>query len=122
MPSEGVRRVEGKLYKIRVAGQLGADWRGWFEGLQIGRESEGETTLSGQLDQAALHGVLAKIRDLGLELVAVQRVRPRRQMSAESEQCAIKRAVDGDRPDPGEEAHRNDNVGRKVSEHGRNTD
>jgi len=61
-------------YEIRVEGHLAADWSDWFEGLSVRQETSGETVLSGSLDQAALHGVLAKIRDLGLELVAVQRV------------------------------------------------
>ena len=58
-------------YEIRVAGHLAADWSDWFEGLTIHQEPSGETVLSGPLDQAALHGILAKIRDLGLVLVAV---------------------------------------------------
>ena len=58
-------------YEIRVKGHLAANWSDWFEGLDICQEQNGETVLSGPLDQAALHGVLAKIRDLGLVLVAV---------------------------------------------------
>jgi len=60
-------------YEIRVEGHLAADWSDWFEGLTVCQEASGETILSGSLDQAALHGVLAKIRDLGLVLVAVNR-------------------------------------------------
>ncbi|MBN1810239.1 MAG: hypothetical protein JXA14_00225 [Anaerolineae bacterium] len=65
--------MERRRYEIRVEGHLAADWSDWFEGLTIRQEANGETTLSGLLDQAALHGVLAKIRDLGLTLVAVNR-------------------------------------------------
>ena len=66
--------MKQQRYEIRVEGHLAADWSDWFEGLSVRQETSGETVLSGSLDQAALHGVLAKIRDLGLELVAVQRV------------------------------------------------
>jgi hypothetical protein len=61
-------------YEIRVEGHLAADWSDWLEGLTVRQEPNGETVLSGPLDQAALHGVLARIRDLGLVLVVVQRI------------------------------------------------
>jgi len=61
-------------YEIRIEGYLAADWSDWFEGLDVRQEANGETTFWGPLDQAALHGTLAKIRDLGLMLVAVNRV------------------------------------------------
>ena len=63
-----------QLYEIRVAGHLSANWATRFEGLSMRHEPEGETVLSGMLDQAALHGVLARIRDLGLKLVSVNLV------------------------------------------------
>jgi hypothetical protein len=60
------------VYRIRVRGQLGPQWSAWFEGLSVAETAGGDTTLTGQLaDQSALHGVLARIRDLGLELVSV---------------------------------------------------
>lgn len=60
------------IYMIRVKGQLASHWSAWFDGLAISNESNGETVLRGPLlDQAALHGVLIKIRDLGLPLLAV---------------------------------------------------
>jgi hypothetical protein len=62
-----------QLYEIRVAGHLSANWAARFEGLSMRHEPEGETLLSGLLDQAALHGVLIKIRDLGLNLISVNR-------------------------------------------------
>jgi hypothetical protein len=65
--------MKRRRYEIRVEGHLAADWSDWFEGLIVCQEANGETVLSGRMDQAALHGVLAKIRDLGLTLVAVQR-------------------------------------------------
>jgi hypothetical protein len=63
-----------KMYEIRVAGHLSANWEARFEGLSMRHEPKGETVLSGLLDQAALHGVLMKIRDLGLNLIAVNRI------------------------------------------------
>ena len=63
-----------ELYEIRVAGHLSDNWAARFEGLSMRHEPEGETVLSGKLDQAAMHGVLMKIRDLGLNLVSVNRV------------------------------------------------
>ena len=63
--------MKRQCYEIRVEGHLTADWSDWFEGLTVCQDKNGETVLSGPLDQAALHGVLAKVRDLGLTLVAV---------------------------------------------------
>jgi hypothetical protein len=65
--------MKRRRYEIRVEGHLAADWSDWFEGLTVRQEANGETILSGSLDQAALHGVLAKVRDLGLVLVSVNR-------------------------------------------------
>jgi wyosine [tRNA(Phe)-imidazoG37] synthetase (radical SAM superfamily) len=63
------------VYEIRVEGHIGDSWSSWFEGLSVCREGNGETVLRGTLvDQAALHGVLMRIRDLGLPLVSVRRV------------------------------------------------
>lgn len=62
------------FYEIRVEGHLGSSWSSWFEGLTIRHAESGETVLAGELaDQAALHGVLNKIRDLGLPLVELKR-------------------------------------------------
>jgi hypothetical protein len=61
-------------YEIRVKGHIGDSWSSWFEGMTIRHEAGGETVLSGPLaDEAALHGVLARIRDLGLPLVEMKR-------------------------------------------------
>jgi hypothetical protein len=60
------------IYEIRVAGQLSPQWMDWFDGLTISYEGEGYTLLTGAVaDQAALHGLLKKIRDLGMILVSV---------------------------------------------------
>jgi hypothetical protein len=63
------------LYEIRVEGSLESEWSDWFDGLEITQRGEDETVLTGVIaDQPALHGVLAKVRDLGLPLLAVRRV------------------------------------------------
>jgi hypothetical protein len=63
------------VYEIRIEGHISLSWSSWFEGLEIRYETGGETVLVGPLvDQAALHGVLMRIRDLGLPLVSVNRV------------------------------------------------
>jgi hypothetical protein len=60
------------IYKIRIKGNLGPEWSDWFEGLTIALEEDGTTLLSGPVtDQAALHGLLKKVRDLGLPLLSV---------------------------------------------------
>jgi hypothetical protein len=67
--------TKGQFYEIRVEGHLGTSWATWFEGLDIRHEEDGETVLSGVIvDQTALHGVLMKIRDLGVPLVGVKRL------------------------------------------------
>jgi hypothetical protein len=59
-------------YQIRLKGHLGPQWVDWFDGLTITLEENGETTLTGPIpDQAALHGLFKKVRDLGLPLLAV---------------------------------------------------
>ena len=63
--------MKRQRYEIRVEGHLTADWSDWFAGLTVRQEADGETVLYGPLDQAALHGALAKVRDLGLTLVSV---------------------------------------------------
>lgn len=66
------------VYRIRVKGRLVPRWEGWFDRLVISPTSDGDTLLTGPIeDQAALHGVLAKVRDLGLPLISVGRVHAR---------------------------------------------
>jgi hypothetical protein len=68
-------KTEDQFYEIRVEGHLGNSWTTWFEGMDIHHGAGGETVLTGPIrDQAALHGVLMRIRDLGLPLVAVRRL------------------------------------------------
>ena len=62
-------------YEIRVAGRLGARWAAWFDGLTLTVDQDGTTALRGPVvDQAALHGLLQKLRDLGVPLVALTRL------------------------------------------------
>ena len=66
-----------KVYQIRIKGHLGPQWTNWFEGLTITLEEDGDTLLTGPVvDQAALHGLLRKVRDLGMLLISVTRIEP----------------------------------------------
>ena len=68
-------RHPGTTYEIRVEGRLGPHWSAWFEGLSIAPEPDGTTVLAGPVaDQAALHGLLQKLRDLGVPLVSLTAV------------------------------------------------
>ncbi|WP_328321312.1 hypothetical protein OHA70_24100 [Kribbella sp. NBC_00382] len=65
-------------YEIRLQGHLDARWAAWFDGLALTNESDGTTVISGPVaDQAALHGLLQKVRDTGLPLLSIQRHRER---------------------------------------------
>ncbi len=66
---------QSMVYQIRIKGHLSCKWTDWFEGLTITLEDNGETLLTGPvIDQAALYGLLKKVRDLGIPLVSVVRV------------------------------------------------
>lgn len=78
MTSRGERDPKGQrpCYEIRVVGHLDTLWGEWFDGLTLTYGRDGTTALVGPVaDQAALHGLLAKVRDLGLPLLSVNRVR-----------------------------------------------
>jgi hypothetical protein len=65
-----------KVYQIRIKGHLSPEWTDWFEGMTITLEPDGETLLTGPVvDQTALHGLLRKVRDLGMPLLSVNGVR-----------------------------------------------
>ncbi len=65
------------IYQIRLKGHLGHQWTAWFEGLTITLEGNGNTLLTGTVtDQAELYGLLRKVRDLGIPLLSVNRVKP----------------------------------------------
>jgi hypothetical protein len=66
-------------YEIRLKGHLDSRWTAWFDGLTLSHDSDGTTIIHGPVaDQAALHGLLQKVRDLGLPLVSVTQVPTRR--------------------------------------------
>ncbi len=76
-PDRGL--AQPTVYQIRIKGHLGRQWSSWFEGLSITLEANGDTLLTGSVaDQAALHGLLKKVRDLGLPLIAVNPIEPDR--------------------------------------------
>jgi hypothetical protein len=70
-------KVEPLIYQIKIKGHLDRKWADWFAGLSITSQDSGETLLTGPvLDQAMLYGLLRKVRDVGLPLVAVMQVEP----------------------------------------------
>jgi hypothetical protein len=76
---EGMEKghAQHEFYRIVVKGHLDHTWSDWFDGLTIRQTGTGETILSGPLaDQSALHGVLIKVRDLGLPLLSLTRIEP----------------------------------------------
>jgi len=74
MAEEG-RKLKGDIYHIRVRGRLDLRWADYFEGFVLASQENGETLLEGKVvDQAELHGVLGKIRDLGLPLLLVAQI------------------------------------------------
>jgi hypothetical protein len=80
------QRPEAGRYEIRLTGHLDAHWTAWFDGLTVSHESDGTTVITGPIaDQAALHGVLQRVRDLGLPLVSVMRVESDRSTSPGAE-------------------------------------
>jgi hypothetical protein len=81
--SPDTRRELGQ-YEIRLKGHLEARWAAWFDGLSLTQESDGTTVIRGSvIDQAALHGLLSKVRDLGLPLIAVAQIDPKQMKGKE---------------------------------------
>ena len=88
------------VYHIRIKGHLGRQWTAWFGGLTITLDDNGETLLTGPVaDQAALHGLLRKVRDVGLPLIAVTRAHTDQIDGPDSKQAieasALERKQDG---------------------------
>ena len=70
-----IEKGQPQVYEIRIKGHLGSQWTDWFEGLTITLEEDGDTLLTGPVtDQAALYGLLKKVRDLGLPLISVRQI------------------------------------------------
>jgi hypothetical protein len=70
-------KAQSMVYQIRIKGHLGREWADWFEGLAITSLDNAETLLTGPVvDQAALHGLIKKVRDLGMPLLSVNRIPP----------------------------------------------
>lgn len=66
---------KGMIYQIRIEGPLGQQWTDWFDGMSISQEQDGTTLLTGPVvDQSELHGLLKKVRDLGIPLISVNRM------------------------------------------------
>ena len=75
------------VYQIRIKGHLSRQWTDWFGGLTITLEDNGDTLLTGPVvDQAALHGLLRKVRDLSMPLLSVNRIKPGQPDSSEVKQ------------------------------------
>jgi hypothetical protein len=71
------KRAQAMVYQIRIEGHLGPQWTEWFGGMTITPEDDGDTLLTGPVeDQAALHGLLRKVRDLGIPLISATRFKP----------------------------------------------
>lgn len=67
--------AQPSVYQIRIQGHLGCQWTDWFEHMTVSQDANGETTVTGSVvDQAALHGLLRKVRDLGLPLLSITRI------------------------------------------------
>lgn len=75
MTHQQEQKQHGSIYQIELQGHLSEQWAEWFDGMKITQEENGRTLLTGHIiDQAALHGLLKKIRDLGLPLISLIRV------------------------------------------------
>jgi hypothetical protein len=83
--SNNLNSGQPMYYQIRIKGHLGPQWTDWFGGLSITLEDNGDTLLTGPVDQATLHGLLKKVRDLGMPLLSVNRVETGQTDASETE-------------------------------------
>ena len=89
-PTYDEKHNQHQCYEIRLKGHLDDQWAEWFEGLTITLEENGDTLLTGlEIDQAALHGLLKKVRDLGIPLVSVSPVEPGPQTTQGKDQANV---------------------------------
>ena len=87
LPDPEARASQPQVYEIRIVGHLGQQWTVWFEGLTVTQADNGVTLLTGPVvDQAALHGLLKKVRDLGITLLSVNRIAPGQADASEAKQ------------------------------------
>ena len=87
-PKQEPDKGQCNIYQIKIKGRLGGQWSEWFEGLTITPEEDGNTLLAGPVvDDAALHGLLKKVRDLGMPLLSVNRVEPDPSTTLRTEQA-----------------------------------
>ncbi len=87
-PTYNENHNQHSYYEIRLKGHLGSQWTDWFEGLTITLEANGETLLTGPVaDQAALYGLLKKVRDLGLPMLSVNRIQNDETHQNHSKRC-----------------------------------
>jgi len=80
------KKIPGQpaLYQIRITGQLSAQWSDWFEGMAISLDDSGDTFITGPVvDQAALYGLLKKVRNLGMPLVSVFQIQSQKEKTSE---------------------------------------
>ena len=77
MQADDFTKGSSLQYEIRLKGHLDSRWSAWFDGLSLTNESDGTTVISGPVvDQAALHGLLQKLRDVGMPLISITQVSP----------------------------------------------
>ena len=82
IPNSKIDSAHPVIYQIRIKGHLDSQWTNWFGGLNITLEEDGHTLLTGPVvDQAALYGLLKKVRDTGLTLIAVNQIPSKQEMS-----------------------------------------
>jgi hypothetical protein len=78
-PKQKTDPSQSIVYQIRIEGHLDAQWTDWFSGFSVSLEENGDTLLTGPIaDHAALFGLLKKVRDLGMPLISVNRIEPRK--------------------------------------------
>ncbi len=95
------------IYQIRIKGHLGREWTDWFEGLAITLEDNGETLLTGPVvDQAALHGLLRKVRDRAMPLLLVNRITPGQAEASDGNATYCSRSNKEEKNEDNEQGHR----------------